>query len=44
MSRNLILVKVTIPEGYDLEYIASRGCHPLVGLTAEDLLNGMEKS
>ncbi len=31
------MVKVTIPEGYDLEYIAAV-MSPLVGLTAEDLL------
>ena len=31
------MVKVTIPEGYDLEYIAAAMSH-LVGLTAEDLL------
>ena len=31
------LVKVTIPEGYDLEYIAA-AMSPLVNLTAEDLL------
>ena len=31
------MVKVTIPEGYDLEYIAAARSH-LVGLTAEDLL------
>lgn len=31
------MVKVTIPEGYDLEYIAA-AMSPLVGLTVEDLL------
>lgn len=31
------MVKVAIPEGYDLEYIAAK-LSPIVGLTAEDLL------
>lgn len=33
------MIKVAIPEGYDLEFIAAR-LSPIVGLTAEDLLNG----
>ena len=37
VSKRADMVKVTIPEGYDLEYIAAV-MSPLVGLTAEDLL------